>query len=285
MRITERAAFVHVVVPGQETRAPDLEPDFEFPTMEELSLSLLSVVDELRISQVIGLGSGAGANILCRFALKNPSRLHGLIGFHPTASSPTMVKKVKDWFTNLHFEETDSHSDQTDKYLVYHKFGHYVNVDDDTVTAIEEFKNRLHRDINPKNLTLYVLSYMRRNEILDQIRDYLKVDSLLIVGGRSSLLKESEKMFKEAKVNAASMLKIEGIGDVLNEAQDKAADAILLFCQGLSLLPTVERQGSRTVSTSQGEEDGEEPRCKSPVRRLSMQELDIPNIRRLSLKS
>jgi len=89
-------------------------------------------------------------------------------------------------------------------------------------------------------------------------------------------------MFKEANLKNASLLKIDDIGDVLNEAPDKAAEAILLFCQGIGLLPTV-RSGSRSGSRRGSQADDANP----PIlgRRMSMQEADVPNIRRLSLVS
>lgn len=87
-------------------------------------------------------------------------------------------------------------------------------------------------------------------------------------------------MFKQANLKNASLLKIDDIGDVLNEAPDKAAEAILLFCQGVGLLSTVPmKTSSRRGSLA------DEAKPPNSRRRMSMQEADIPNIRRLSLVS
>ena len=61
-----RALFVHVALPGQEPGAEDLHQDIRFPKMQELGLNLVTVLDHLRITRVVGLGDGAGANIISR---------------------------------------------------------------------------------------------------------------------------------------------------------------------------------------------------------------------------
>jgi len=283
--ITEKAVFLHVVVPGQDSGEPDLGQEHPFPTIEELALSLLPVLDELHVSQVVGLGCGAGANIIVKFALLHQERLHGIIAIQPTASAANVRQKIRDRFGSFKSTKVDdmaAHGEDTDLYLVFHKFGHTLEGDKISEEAINMFKNRLHRDINPRNLNHYVLSYMNRTDVSEQVRNFLKIDCLLVVGSRSSFVKDTESMFKEAALKNASLLKIDDIGDVLNEAQDKAAEAILLFCQGLGLLSTVPMNpGSRRGSLA---DDGN-PQATRERRRMSMQEADIPNIRRLSLVS
>ncbi len=79
-----------------------------------------------------------------------------------------------------------------------------------------------------------------------------------------------------------SQLRIDDVNDVLEEAPAKLASALLLFCKGLGWLttltaPGVERQRSGSMSsTGSGGVD-----CRG--RRMSMEEYDRPNIRRLSL--
>ena len=64
----------------------------------------------------------------------------------------------------------------------------------------------------------------------------------------------------------ANYIKVSGVGHVLLEAPEKASEAILLFCQGLGMVPAVLGGGRRRG-----------------VSRVSMSEADIPNISRLSL--
>ena len=70
--------------------------------MAELGLNLVTVLDHLRISRVVGLGDGAGANIITRFVpsiagrfitafsrfgLCHPGRVHGVVLINNTASA------------------------------------------------------------------------------------------------------------------------------------------------------------------------------------------------------
>ena len=76
-----RSVFLHVVIPGQEPGAKDLPKDFNFPTMHQLGIGLVTILDQLRIARssiasktrqklsspsIVGLGNGAGANIITR---------------------------------------------------------------------------------------------------------------------------------------------------------------------------------------------------------------------------
>ena len=70
--------------------------------MGELGLGLVTVLDHLRITRVVGLGDGAGANIIARYLCKggrifikisfrfgmcHPARVHGLVLINITASA------------------------------------------------------------------------------------------------------------------------------------------------------------------------------------------------------
>ena len=65
---------------------------------------------------------------------------------------------------------------------------------------------------------------------------------------------------------SSSFIKVQDAGNVLLEAPEKLSEAILLFCQGVGLIPAV--LGSRR---------------RAPTRGMSMSEADKPNVSRLSL--
>ncbi len=56
---------------------------------------LINVLDTLRIKTVIGLGDGAGSNILLRFEVMHHTRCMGVVLISPTASAAG----IKDKFT------------------------------------------------------------------------------------------------------------------------------------------------------------------------------------------
>lgn len=88
--LIENFCVYHVTAPGQEEGAPTLPEEYVhsslyyrvnalqdcfryiYPTMDELADQLVQVVRHFNLKQFIGFGVGAGANILCRYALNHP---------------------------------------------------------------------------------------------------------------------------------------------------------------------------------------------------------------------
>jgi protein NDRG1 len=64
--------------------------------MQTLGEDLVTVLDFLRVKYVIGLGEGAGANALARFAIAHPSRCIGLILINCSGSAATVMDHFKD---------------------------------------------------------------------------------------------------------------------------------------------------------------------------------------------
>ena len=49
-------------------------------------MNLVNVLDNLRVPRVVGLGNGAGANIMLRFAMDHPNRVVGTLNINASAS-------------------------------------------------------------------------------------------------------------------------------------------------------------------------------------------------------
>ena len=69
---------------------------FQFPTLQTLGEDLVTVLDFLHVKYVIGLGEGAGANVLARFGIANPSRVLGLILINCTGSAASVLENFKN---------------------------------------------------------------------------------------------------------------------------------------------------------------------------------------------
>ena len=80
-------------------------------------------------------------------------------------------------------------------------------------------------------MNLYVESYRKRTDILDEIKAKISCDVLIVVGSNSSFVKQTEDMYRQSDVSKTSLLKFESVGDVLLESPQKLAEAILFFCQ------------------------------------------------------
>ncbi|CRK98519.1 CLUMA_CG011872, isoform D [Clunio marinus] len=276
--IKERSCFIHVDVPGHADNAAGLPDSFAFPSLQTLGEDLVTVLDYLHVKYVIGLGEGAGANVLARFGLKHPTRCLGMVLINCTGSAATVLETFRTKFISWKGDEVGQGAED---FLLYHKFGHQLVGDNpDKEKIVADFQSRLHSTLNSKNIKHYVKSFMTRKDL--PLKN-CKVDVLLITGMLSPYASVVEKLHKDTDKEKVTMLKIERAGDVLADTPAKVAQSILLFCKGQGLLtsvvmPGVDRQ--RAFSTSSGGSNGE-PRRLS--RGMSMEEYDKPNIRRLSV--
>jgi len=282
----ERSIFIHVVVPGQDDNAPDLASE-TFPTMQQIADDLPTVLDKLGVKLAIGLGEGAGANILVRFGIANPSRCMGLVLIHCTAEQAGMMEHFKDKFINW---KTTGVASSAEQYLIMHKFGNQIKEQLDTAEnqerLIKEYKDRLQSGINPKNLRKYVEAYLKRSDFTPKL-EKLSVETLMVAGSKAAHIKGVHNMHQASNKAKASLLKIDDVGDVLSESPDKMAQSLLLFCKGLGVLTSVPLAGvdrQRTFSgSSQGSSGGRGGLTRQ--RTMSMEEYDTPNLRRFSFSA
>lgn len=242
--IKDHAVFIHVDLLGQEEKAADLDPDVKWPSIQAIGEDLVNILDTLRVKCVIGLGNGAGANIMMRFAMMHVTRCLGVILVHPTSANATMMETFKEKLTQRK-----------------HSIGLGIGLQSNNGC-----------EVNIKNMSKYVDSYQNRDDITDALKDKMSCDALLVSGSKSSCVQAMEYMFANCDKTKTSMIKIDDVTDVLNEAQVKLANSVLLFVKGLGWLtsvslPNVERKSSRDMTG----------------RRMSMEDYDKPNIRRLSL--
>lgn len=269
--VKKRSIFVHVDVPGQENLAGDLA-DHSFPTIQALGEDLITVLDQLRIKYCIGIGDGAGANIITRFGMMHVTRCLGVILLHPTANASTIVDGFKDKFQKFKISQSG------DNIVAFRKFGHKLEGREDKEKALEEYKTKMRAKINAKNLKMYTDAFMARSDIAHQLKEQLKCDALVVVGTKSSHVHAAEYMHSQMDKTKSSLLKVDNVGNVLDESPAKLANSILLFCKGLGWLTSVNLPGvdRRSSTGSQG------PRRQ---RSISMEDYDKPNIRRLSVSS
>lgn len=290
LEIKERSVFIHVDIPGQEDNSADLPDDFHFPTMQMLGEDLVTVLDFLHIKYVIGLGEGAGANILLRFGMAHPSRCLGLILVNVTAGKTSVMDYFKDKFMNWKLGSV-GHNPSTEQYLVFHKFGHKVeeqlendqDVLKDREKTILDYQAKLRSAINAKNLKLYVNAFLNRKDITGHLEKNLKIDTLLLAGTKGSYGSTVGQLHALMDKQKTQLLKIDDVGDVINEAPEKVAQSILLFCKGQGLLTSVAMPGIERQRTHSGGEGDGTPAQLLRQRTMSMEEYDKPNIRRLSI--
>lgn len=279
--IKDRSIFIHIDVPGHEDNGETI-PESSFPTLQTLGEDLITVLDFLHVRYVVGLGEGAGANVLARFGIAHPTRTLGLILINCTGSSTSVRENFKAKFVNWKGKEGNV-SQSAEEYLVFHKFGHQLmkNTSEDKEKVINDYLAKLRGSINFQNVKLYVNAFLNRTDL--PLKNYTG-DVLLITGSNGSYANVVEKLYKDLEKKQTTLLKIDRAGDVLSEAPGKVAQSILLFCKGQGLLTSVTLPGIERQRTFSGcSVDGENKR--KLFRGMSMEEYDKPNLRRFSLST
>uniref|UniRef100_A0A915MFY6 Uncharacterized protein n=4 Tax=Meloidogyne TaxID=189290 RepID=A0A915MFY6_MELJA len=234
--VKERAIFLHVCVPGQEDSAPDFTTDkFRFPSLGQLGEDLVCVLDEVDVRTCIAFGEGAGANIISRFALVWPNRIMGIILVNCTSTTAGFIEYFKDMLMNLRL---DSGSDKHEK---------------------QQYIDELKDAINARNLSKYLYSFSKRTDFSGIIGAKLdNMDVLMVSGSRSPHLQSVYHMHKGMNKKKTTLLVVDGVCDILQEAPSNLARSLILLCKGCGVLsgvpiPGMERQ--RTLSSSMEEAD------------------------------
>uniref|UniRef100_A0A8C2FMM9 Ndrg family member 3a n=1 Tax=Cyprinus carpio TaxID=7962 RepID=A0A8C2FMM9_CYPCA len=153
--ITQHFAVVHVDAPGQQEGAPPFPTGYQYPTMDELAEMMPSVLTQLKVNSVIGIGVGAGAYILTRFALNQPSLVEGLvlINVDPCAEGwmDWAASKLTGWTSNL-----------VDIVMAHHFSTEELT---DNQELIQTYRLHIAQDINQDNLALFCGSYNARQDL------------------------------------------------------------------------------------------------------------------------
>ncbi|KAL7985463.1 hypothetical protein Chor_004033 [Crotalus horridus] len=278
--ITQHFAVCHVDAPGQQEGAPPFPSGYQYPSTDELAemlpavlmhlrqvcritqsqmLNSLSLMDSLHfqlffsLKSVIGIGVGAGAYILSKFALNHPDLVEGLllINIDPCAKGwiDWAASKLSGWTTNL-----------VDIVLAHH-FGHeelQANLE-----LIQTYRLHIAQDINQENLQLFVTSYNSRRDLdierpilgmNEEAAKTLKCPVLLVVGDSSPAVEAVVECNSRLDPINTTLLKMADCGGLPQVVQPgKLTEAFKYFVQGMGYMPSASMTRlirSRTQSSS-----------------------------------
>lgn len=272
--IRNRTVWVHLDLPGQESDAPDLPADYQFPTMQQIGEDLIHVLDELNLKEVICFGEGAGANILARFAMTHNNRVLGVCLMHTTGTAAGLLDSLKDKVMSWKLD-TIGMNPSAENYLILHRFGasKFTKASDkeELKTIVESYQETLRNKANPKNLRKFVESFLKRTNIAENIGK-LKCP-ILLVTGQHSLFNATTRGLHQAILKTCEdkakveFIEVGGVANVLEEKPDKLVECFQYFLQGLGLVSSVPMQN--VVKPQRG-------------RSMSMQEYDIPLRQRMN---
>ncbi|XP_032078417.1 protein NDRG1 [Thamnophis elegans] len=248
--ITQHFAVCHVDAPGQQDGAPSFPPGYMYPSMDQLSETLPGVLKQFGLKSVIGMGTGAGAYILTRFALNYPDMVEGLvlINVNPCAEGwmDWAATKISGWAHAL------------PDMVISHLFGkEEIHSSHD---LIHTYRQHIINDMNQSNLHLFVNSYNSRRD-LDIERPVpgvnvitLQCPSLLVVGDSSPAVDAVVDCNAKLDPTKTTLLKMADCGGLPQVSQPaKLAEAFKYFIQGMGYMPSASMtrlMRSRTASGS-----------------------------------
>ncbi|XP_029361333.1 protein NDRG3-like isoform X2 [Echeneis naucrates] len=236
--ITQHFSVVHVDAPGQQENAPVFPTGYQYPTIDELAEMLPSVLSQLQVKNVIGIGVGAGANILTRLALNEPSLVEGLvlINIDPCAKGwiDWAASKLSGWTSN----QVDNIMDIT------------VSTDELTENqeTVQTYRLHISQDIPQENLAMFYNSYDSRTELQmerpvfgqnENTVTTLRCPALLVVGDTSPAVDAVVECNSRLNPTKATLLKMADCGGLPQVVQPaKLAEAFKYFVQGMGYVPT-----------------------------------------------
>lgn len=270
--VVRRAAFIHIDVPGQEDDAANLPEDYKFPSMQSLGEDLVCVLDQLDVKQVIGLGEGAGANIVARFAMAQPDRCLGVCLIHCTGTTAGFMESIKDKFISWKLDHVGMNP-TAETYLVLHRFGSFdkASSKDEINKIVNTFLETLRSKINPHNLQRFVHSFMKRSNIADHLTS-LKCRVLNVTGSKASFNHTVHTLFghmtHSLAKNQVELLEFDGVANVIEERPEKLAESFIYFAQGLGVMGGVPMPRVRRSSSTDQQ--------LTKQRSMSMEECDRP---------
>lgn len=239
--IIQNFVRVHVDAPGMEEGAPVFPLGYQYPSLDQLADMIPCILQYLNFSTIIGVGVGAGAYILSRYALNHPDTVEGLvlINIDPNA------KGWMDWAA--HKEELSGNSE-----------------------LIQKYRGIIQHAPNLENIELYWNSYNNRRDLNFERggETTLKCPVMLVVGDQAPHEDAVVECNSKLDPTQTSFLKMADSGGQPQLTQPgKLTEAFKYFLQGMGYMASscmTRLSRSRTASlTSAASIDGSRSRSRT----------------------
>lgn len=243
--IVKNFVVCHIDAPGQEEGATPYTLGYQYPSLDQLAEMITFVLQHFKFQSIIGIGVGAGAYVLSRYALTNPQPVEGLVLINIDSNARGWM----DWAAQKLSGLTGSAVD-----LI---LSHLFSQDELTnnTELVQTVRQHMVSAPNLANIQLYWNSYNSRRDLdMDRAATTLKCPVLLVVGDQAP--HEDAVVECNAKLDPTntSFLKMADSGGLPQFTQPgKLTEAFKYFIQGMGYMPSsamTRLSRSRTTSLS-----------------------------------
>uniref|UniRef100_A0AAX7SRK5 Protein NDRG2 n=1 Tax=Astatotilapia calliptera TaxID=8154 RepID=A0AAX7SRK5_ASTCA len=280
--IVKNFTLIHIDAPGQEEGAA------AYPAGVQQQLTLCAHVYAVGVNNlyrsvsfrtVIGVGVGAGAYILARFALTNPDAVEGLV----LINIDTNARGWIDWAAQKLSSVTSSLTEQ----ILCHLFSQEEL--SSSTDLVQSYRERISKAPNLSNMELLWKSYNSRRDLIFDRNSAFKCPVMLVVGDHAPYEDAAVECNSKMDPTTTSFLKMADAGGLPQLTQPaKLTEAFKYFIQGMgymasscmtrlsrsrttSLSSSYSMDGSRSRSRtlSQGSQGGQMPPSPSQTMEVS----------------
>nr|KAF6501532.1 NDRG family member 2 [Molossus molossus] len=250
--IIQNFVRVHVDAPGMEEGAPVFPVGYQYPSLDQLADTIPCILQYLNFSTIIGVGVGAGAYILSRYALNHQETVEGLvlINIDPNA------KGWMDWAAHKLTGLTSSIAEMI--------LGHLFSQEELSGNSelIQKYRNIITHAPNLENIELYWNSYNNRRDLnFERGGDItLKCPVMLVVGDQAphedAVMADSggqPQLTQPGKLTEAFKYFLQGMGYMASSCMTRLSRS---RTASLTSAASIDGNRSRSRTLSQSSESG-----------------------------
>ncbi|XP_054885505.1 protein NDRG4 isoform X5 [Poeciliopsis prolifica] len=234
--ITKHFVICHVDAPGQHVGASQFPQGYQYPTMDQLAGMLPTVVQHFGFKSIVGIGVGAGAYILAKFALLFPDMVEGLVLLNIDPNGKGWI----DWAASKLSGLTSTIPDT----VLPHLFSQDEMVNN--TELVQSYRQQITNSVNHQNLQLFWNMYNSRRD-LEMNRGgttinakTLKCPVMLVVGDNAPAEEGVVECNSKLDPTNTTFLKMADSGGLPQLTQPgKLTEAFKYFLQGMGYIANV----------------------------------------------